>query len=140
MTQFEPKQYKEIMTTQQYLVKLIKVASSKNVLSNMLKMRRFKSSCACIKYHPGLVLHSYIVWYSMVLLGDSEDPHADAQADLGLRCPHIAKHMYIFPVVLRFITILSMQYLSRRWRDVTAAINIPTLNRLVKSGIHFQLT
>ena len=51
----------------------------------------------------------------------------------------IAKHMCIFPAVLRLITFFSMQYLSWRWQDVTAGINIPTLNRPVKSGIHFQV-
>ena len=28
--------------------------SSEKVPSNMRKMRRFRSSCACAKYHPGL--------------------------------------------------------------------------------------
>ena len=38
----------------------------------MHKMRRIRSSCACIKYHPGLCstfIH-YVV--SMILLGDTE--------------------------------------------------------------------
>ena len=41
----------------------ILASPSENVLSSMRKMRRFRSSCACAKYHPGLwspFIHSVV--------------------------------------------------------------------------------
>ena len=44
-------------------LKYIRVASNENVPSNMRKLRGFKSSCTCTKYHPGLCppfIHSLV--------------------------------------------------------------------------------
>ena len=62
--------------------------------SNMYKMGEFTSSCTCGKYQPGLFF-PFIV-HSSVVSTDSVSGQwrpwsdcADAQADLGLRSPHM---------------------------------------------------
>ena len=68
--------------------------SSKNMSSRIHKMRRFKSSCACANYHPGLCsafIHSVV---SNDYVSGQWRPWSDcakAQSDLGLRCPHTLK-------------------------------------------------
>ena len=62
-----------------------------------LRTCAFQSPCACAKYHPGLCspfIHS-------VVLNDSSSGQwrpwsdcADAQADLGLRCPHMPEDTF----------------------------------------------
>ena len=71
---------------------LIWTVSSENVPSSMRKMRRFRSSCACAKYQPGLCspfIHSIVSNVSVSGQWRHWSDCADAQADLGLRCPHM---------------------------------------------------
>ena len=59
----------------------------------MRKMRRFRSSCACVKYH-GLCfpfIHSVVSNDSVSGQRRPWSDCADAQADLGLRCPDMHK-------------------------------------------------
>ena len=66
-------------------------ASSGKVLLNMRKMLRFRSSCACAEYLPGLC---FLFIYSVVSNNSASGQWmpwsdcADAQADLGFRWPH----------------------------------------------------
>ena len=77
---------------------IIWTASSENVPSNMLKIRRFRSSFACAKYHPSLCspfIHSVV---SDDFVSGQWRPWsdcADAQADLGLRCPHMPDDTFL---------------------------------------------
>ena len=71
--------------------------SSEKVLSNMRKMRRFASSYSCAMFHPGLCcpLIRFVVYNDSVngqcaVWSDC----ADAQFDLGLRCPHMPKDKF----------------------------------------------
>ena len=70
---------------------------SENVPSNTRKMRRLGSSCPCAKYHPGLCspfMHSVV---SNDSVSGQERPWsacADAQADLGLCCPHMPEEYF----------------------------------------------
>ena len=67
-------------------------ASSKKVSSKMRKMHRFKSFCVYAKYHPGLCssfMHSAVSNDSVSILLNPWLDFADAQADLGLYCPHM---------------------------------------------------
>ena len=65
---------------------LIWSASSEKVHSNMRKMLRFSSSCACVMYHSGLCNRDMHFGSEK---GRPWSDCADAQADLGLRCPHM---------------------------------------------------
>ena len=70
---------------------------AKMVHSNMLKMCRFRSSCACAKYHPGLhslIIHSVVSSDSVSGLWRPWTDCANAQADLGLRCPHVPEDKF----------------------------------------------
>ena len=60
-------------------------ASAKRTDSNL--------SNACAKSHPSIcsLLHSIV---SIILLADSEGPGQDAQADLGLRRPHMPEDKF----------------------------------------------
>ena len=64
------------------------VVSNEKLPSNMCKMRRFRSSYACAKYHPGLCspfIHSVVA-----------NDFASAQSDLGHRCPHMTRrHFFV---------------------------------------------
>ena len=78
-------------------------APSENVSSSMRKMRRFGSSCACAKYH--LRLCSQFIHFTVS--NDSVSGQwrpwsdcADAQADLGLRRPHMSKDTLLRGAVL----------------------------------------
>ena len=64
------------------------VASSEKVPSNMRKMQRFRSFCACAKSHS---IHTVCI-VSNDSFADSQGPdhRASAQSDLGLHCPHIS--------------------------------------------------
>ena len=62
--------------------------------SNVCKMYGFTSSCTCAKYRPGicsLLKHSLVSNNSYCGQLRSWSDCADAQADLGLRCPHSPK-------------------------------------------------
>ena len=78
-------------------------APSENVSLSMRKMRRFGSSCACAKYH--LRLCSQFIHFTVS--NDSVSGQwrpwsdcADAQADLGLRRPHMSKDTLLRGAVL----------------------------------------
>ena len=70
---------------------------SENVPSNMHKMRRFKSFCACLKYDPGhcsSFIHSVV---SNDSVSGQRMPGSDcalAQSDPGLRCPHMPEDRF----------------------------------------------
>ena len=52
-------------------------ASIENAPSNMRNMRRFRSTCTYTKYKciiRAFALHSYRLWYRIILLTDTEDP------------------------------------------------------------------
>ena len=74
----------------------IRAASSKKVPS---KNRRFRSFCACAKYHPSLC-SSFIHLVSFDPICEQRMPWsdcADAQADLDLRCPHMPlQHVFVW--------------------------------------------
>ena len=85
----------------------------------MRKMRRFRSSYACSKIHPGfwsLSIH-YVVSNDFVI--GQKRPRldcADVQADLGLCCPHmpvfaLERHIYKqnMSIILLACTVLSHQ-------------------------------
>ena len=78
------------------LLKDIFAASSEKVPSNMRKMRWYRSSCACTRYHSGhcsLLIQSVVSNDSVSRQGRPGSDRADAQADLGLRCPHMPRHI-----------------------------------------------
>ena len=54
------------------------------------KIRRSRPFCACTKYHPGLCTPFIHVLFNISIDGQWRpwSDCADAQADLGLRCPH----------------------------------------------------
>ena len=63
----------------------------------MRKMRRFRSSCACVKYHPGFYspfIHSVVSNDSVSWKWRTWSDYADVQADLGLRCPHMPEDTF----------------------------------------------
>ena len=65
--------------------------------SNIHKMRSFRSSCACAKYHPGVCspfIHSIVSNDSVNERGRPWSDCADAHADLGLRCPHMPEDTF----------------------------------------------
>ena len=62
------------------------------------QMRRIRLSCTCIKYHPGL----YYQFIRSLVSNDYVHGHwwpcsdcSNAQADLGLRCPHIPEDTFL---------------------------------------------
>ena len=60
--------------------------------SNMRKMRIFRPACACAKYPPGLCSPPILSVISNDSVGGQWRPWSDcanAQSDLGLRCPHV---------------------------------------------------
>ena len=64
----------------------------------MRKMHRIISSCACAKYHPGLCypfIHFVISKDSVNGQWRPWSDCADAQADLGLRCPHMPEYTFL---------------------------------------------
>ena len=69
-------------------------AMRKSAFERAQKIRRFRSSWAYAKYHPSLC---YPFIYSVVSNNTVSGPRrswsacADAQADLGLHCPHMAE-------------------------------------------------
>ena len=72
-----------------YLV--IGSSSSEIMPSNICKVRRFRSSCACVKYHPSLctpVIHSVVFNDSVIGQRRPLSDCADAPAELGLRSPY----------------------------------------------------
>ena len=72
-------------------------AYCENVPSNMRKMLRFGSSCACAKYHPALwssSFYSAISKYSVSRKQRAWSDCVDAQAELGLRCPHMSEDTF----------------------------------------------
>ena len=76
------------------LLRLRLAASSEKVPSNM---RRFRSSCACAKYQPGLwspLINSSISNDSLSGQWRPRSACAYAQADLGLRCPHVPEDTF----------------------------------------------
>ena len=73
--------------------------SSEKVPSNMRKLCRFSSSCPCAKYHPGLrspFIHSVVSNYSVSGQWRPWSDCADAQSDLGLRCPHVPEDTFSY--------------------------------------------
>ena len=59
---------------------------------NMRTMRRFRPPCLCAKYHPGLCspsIQSVVSNNSVIGQWRPWSDCADAQSDLGLRCPHL---------------------------------------------------
>ena len=66
--------------------------------TNMRKMRRFGSSCACAcaMSRPSLCspLKHFIMTNVSVKGSEGPDHSADAQADLSLRCPHIPEDTF----------------------------------------------
>ena len=83
-------------TALNHRLECIWAASSKKVPS---KKRRFRSFCACTKYHPGLC-SSFIHLVSFDTICEQRMPWsncADAQADLDLRCPHMPlQHVFVW--------------------------------------------
>ena len=80
-----------ILSTYIVPVRVIWAASSETVPSSMLKLFRFRSSCACAKYHPGLCfafIHSVV---SNASVSRQWRPWSSAQSDLGLGCPHMTR-------------------------------------------------
>ena len=75
-------------------------ASSKKVPSNIHKMCRFRSFCACTKYHPGFcspfihfpVSNDSVSW-EWRPWSDSVDVQADLR-DLGLHCLYMPEHTF----------------------------------------------
>ena len=70
-------------------------ASNETVPSNMRNTRRFRSPCACAENHPGLICSLFI--HSIVSndsVSDDEGLDQTAQADLGLRCPHMPEDTF----------------------------------------------
>ena len=66
--------------------------SSATLRSKMRKICTFRSFWACAKYHPGLcspLIHSTVSINFISRRGRLWSDCAEAQADLGLRCPHM---------------------------------------------------
>ena len=77
----------------------IRVASSENVLSSMRKICVFTSSCIIAKYNPGLcspLKHSIVPSNSVCGQRRPCSDCVDAQADLGLRCPHMPEDTFSY--------------------------------------------
>ena len=80
-----------------YIFNRIWATPRENVYSNMRNTRRFRSSCACAKYHPGLCspfIHSVL---SKEYVSEQWRPWSDcafAQSDLGLRSPHMPEDKF----------------------------------------------
>ena len=71
-------------------------ASSEKAFSNVRRMRRLRSFWACVKYHPSLCsifLHSLVNNGSVSEQRRPWSDCANAQADLGLCCPHMPDDM-----------------------------------------------
>ena len=72
-------------------------ASSEKKSLNMREMCGFTSSCKCAKSHLGicsLLKHSLVSNDSFCGQRRTWSDCADAQSDLGLRCPHMPKDMF----------------------------------------------
>ena len=77
--------------------KQIWAAPSKIVPLSMRKMRWFRSFCACAKYHLVICLpfiHSVVSNDSVSGQQRPWSECADAQADLGLHCPHMPEDTF----------------------------------------------
>ena len=89
-------------------------ASRVKVLSNTRKVYRFKSSCAYAKYHPGICsqfIHSIVSNDSVSGQGRPWSACADAQADLGLRWPHMPeKNVFAWCEALGVLCFVIMAY------------------------------
>ena len=71
---------------------IIWATSSENVPSNMHKMRRFRVSCACAKYHPGIcVPFKYSVVVNVSGQWSLWSDCACAKSILSLLCPHMTR-------------------------------------------------
>ena len=72
-------------------------ASSENVPSSMRKMYGLTSSCARARSHPGLcssLIHSMVFIDSVSGRRRPRSDCANAQSDLGLRCPHMPEDTF----------------------------------------------
>ena len=73
------------------------IAASGNVPSNMRRMCGFTSFCRCAKPHPALcspVKCSIVFNESVCGQRKPWSDCADAQADLGIRCPHMPEDTF----------------------------------------------
>ena len=81
----------------QFSPRLRKAASSETMPSNMRKMSEFRSSYACAKYHPGFYSPFVHCQVSNNSVSGQRRPWSDcaeAQVDVGLRCPHMLKDTF----------------------------------------------
>ena len=71
--------------------KFLLAASSEKFLRTCAKMRKFRSSCTCAKYHPSFApfIHSIVPNDSVSSEWRPWSDCADTQAELGHRCPHM---------------------------------------------------
>ena len=85
--------------------------------------------------------HSYILWYPMILLADSEGPDQTAQADLCLLCPHIPEHTFSHGAAQVSALHLSspVRHSSRKHAYINLTPLTPLLYRKtgVYRGIHY---
>ena len=103
-------------------------AASKTVPSNMRKKRILRSSCACARYYPGLVsllTYNVVSNHSVCGHGRPWSDCADAQADLGLCCPHAPEDTLVHCTarILSYDENLQDRYIDldqwKRFHDVT---------------------
>ena len=76
---------------------------------NIRKKRRCRSSCACSEYHPGLFspfIHSVVSNDFVSGQGRLRSDCADAQSDLGLRCPHMPDDTFSHGAALMTLSFL----------------------------------
>ena len=90
---------------------------------SMRKMRGFTSSCTCAMFHPGI----YSPLKQSIVANDSNcgqrrpwSDCADAQANLGLRCPHMPEDTFSHGTAhLRTVRILTSWYFHTIWSRST---------------------
>ena len=105
---------------------LLWAASFEKVPANISKMRRFRSSCACEKYHPGLcspIKHSVVYNDSISGQWRPWPECANAQADLDLRSPHTPKDTFYMagPLYPGTSLYLSANQLEHAWCRFSSA-------------------
>ena len=94
--------------------------SHEKVPSNMHKCVDFEIPVHAQSIIPTFALHSYILWYHMILLADSEGPDqaVDVQAELGLRCPHMPKDTFSHGAA-QVVQVACLPFHSDAWENTS---------------------
>ena len=99
---------------------------AKMCLRACAKCSNSDSSHACAKYHSGIcspLIHSIVSSDSVSGLRRPWSDYADAQADLGLRCPHMPEDIFSHDAVLLEFILSCLVYIPNYLSQTTVTQN-----------------